>query len=145
MAFYNYRCDKCTIKDALLEKKEIFEDKRIYVYKEDEESCDLVWEERHGMMEDPVIRCPLCDKQRSKTLLGCETVFYVRGDGYLDKSGCKRDMNLYKLTKEDPYANMRQSGEADDLAQRLRNGGKHGYDKNGRRKTKFFTPDSGKK
>ena len=144
MAFYNYRCTKCTINDALLEKEEIFEEKKFYVYKEDAETCDLVWEERHGMTEDPVIRCPLCKKRCSKTMLGVETIFYVRGDGYLDKSGCKRDMNLYKLTKDDPYANMRQPGEADDLAQRLRNAGKIGYDKSGRKKTQVFLPNSKK-
>lgn len=64
---------------------------------------------------------------------------YTKGNGYMDKAGCHRDMNLYKLTKEDPYAHMRQPGEADDLAQKLRNAGKFGHDRHGNKTTKIWT------
>jgi hypothetical protein len=50
-------------------------------------------------------------------------VSYIRGNGWLDKEGRRRDMHLWKLKNDDPYANMRERGEADDMATRLRRGG----------------------
>ncbi len=71
--------------------------------------------------------CPRCNGTNCvKTLHGYgEVVGYVRGQGYLDVAGCKRDMNLCKLTEDDPYADMRQPGEVDDLKLKLKKGGRH--------------------
>jgi len=89
------------------------------------DKCDIVWTESHGMNEEPVIKCPKCGSHKThKTWLEAP-IFYVRGDGYLDKKGVQRDMNLYKLTKDDPYKKYRERGEKDDLAIRLKKAGQH--------------------
>jgi hypothetical protein len=77
--------------------------------------------------------CPRCQGSNcEKTFYGYQVLSYVRGDGYLDRAGCHRDMNLYKLTgtdergqSTDPYAEMRQPGEVDDLKVRLQRAGRH--------------------
>lgn len=70
--------------------------------------------------------CPRCNSNNcEKTLIGYDVIGYVRGDGYLDKLGCKRDMNVFKLTTDDPYAEYRLPGETDELVTRLRRAGKH--------------------
>jgi hypothetical protein len=38
-------------------------------------------------------------------------------------------MNLHTLVNNDPYAGMREKGEVDDMAQRLRAGGKRKVDR----------------
>lgn len=83
----------------------------------------LVWVVVHGMSESPEVKCPVCGSNASRVIRGASAT-YIRGNGYLDKRGCQRDMNLFKLTQEDPYGYMRQPGESDDLANRLRRGGK---------------------
>ena len=77
------------------------------------------------MNEKPKVKCPNCGSTKTAVTFITVPVFYIKGYGYCDKPGAYRDMNLYKLMKEDPYASMRQPGEKDDLAQRLRAGGKH--------------------
>jgi len=145
MPWYNYLCETCTLSDAV---EEVEEDgvlhletkieKKVQIDFRKDGAQPLVWEERHSIFDDPEISCPCCGVVCKKTMIGVEVVSYVRGDGYLDKQGCTRDMNLYKLMKEDPYGHMRQAGEKDDLAQKLRNAGKIGYDRHGNRKTSYF-------
>ena len=122
MAIYNYRCtNDCKHDDLEKHKGDIVEDIQIV------KGGDLVWEVKHGMLEDPEIKCPLCGGAAEKTYQGTPTpVSYIRGNGYLDKAGCKRDMDLFKLeNNEDPYAGMRQPGEVDHIKDKLRRGGKH--------------------
>ena len=149
MASYNYMCGCCKYSDlddwGEKDPKEVLRNlfgKKVCVYAENEDwdSSRLVWEEWHSFSENPEIICPNCDSKASRTLLGVKVSFYIRGDGMAkDKQGARRDMHLHKLVNDDPYAYMRESGEADDLAQRLRRAGKHGYDGNGRPKTQYFT------
>ena len=124
MPTYNYRCTKeCTDKDLRKAKKEIKLAGTLMFAK----SGELVWEERHPMSKNPKIKCPLCGAKAVKTFL-CATMpeHYIRGNGYLDKAGCRRDMDLFKLQKgEDPYGHMRQPGEVDHIKDKLRRGGKH--------------------
>jgi hypothetical protein len=129
MANYNYRCTE----DCLL--KDLPDDKHDGLILMSTRGGELVWEVSHGMSEEPDIKCPLCGAEAIKTLLGVPfPEAYIRGNCYLDKEGCRRDMDLYKLNKgQDPYAHMRQPGELDDLKNRLRRGGKHNP------KTKYFT------
>lgn len=87
--------------------------------------CDLIFEVIHKMNESPQIKCQECGLICQKTLEGVNITTYTRGYGYCDKSGCKRDMDLYKLQKDDPYKRHRTSGEADYIASNLRKGGKH--------------------
>lgn len=100
---YNYQCEDCST-----------------------ERKPLVFEVKHGMHEKPVVTCPKCGKHNTAiTFIGVTPPpFYVRGYGWLDVKGRRRDMNLHKLVNDDPYKNMRQPGEKDDLAHKLRKGGK---------------------
>jgi predicted nucleic acid-binding Zn ribbon protein len=130
MPTYNYRCTKeCTIEDLKKAKETV--SKPLMAAK----SGELVWEETHPMSKNPKIKCPLCNAKAVKTFL-CTTMpeHYIRGNGYLDKAGCRRDMDLFKLQKgEDPYGHMRQPGEVDHIKDTLKRGGKHNP------KTKYFT------
>lgn len=121
MPRYHYLCADCeqraaTIKGASLTNDELLE---------------VVFETMHQMFPtDAELAeariCPCCNSQNTeKTMLGTNIVCYVRGNGYLDKAGCHRDMNLHKLMTDDPYAGMREPGEANDLADRLRKSGQH--------------------
>lgn len=90
----------------------------------------VVFEVQHGMTETPDIKCPECEGSK------CERAYiekgpmgWTRGYGWLDVKGRRRDMNLHTLTNNDPYAGMREKGEADDMAQRLRAGGKRKVDR----------------
>ncbi len=77
--------------------------------------------------------CPRCDSTNAvKTYYGYKVLSYIRGNGYLDRAGCHRDMNLHQLTGTDdkgqpldPYDHMRQPGEVEDLKVRLKRAGQH--------------------
>jgi hypothetical protein len=116
MPRYNYACQSgCKLSDVKSELKDVV----IIVAK----SGRLIWEEAHSIKITPSIKCPLCRGAASITLEGVlAPVSYIRGYGYLDKAGCRRNMNLHKLTTDDPYAHMRERGEADDLKCRLKKG-----------------------
>ena len=104
MASYHYLCNKCSIGKKY-----------------------LVFEVTHGMNEKPKVKCPKCGKTDTEvTWIGVEPpIFYTRGYGWLDVAGRRRDMHLWKLQNDDPYKSIRPRGEKDDLAQKLRSGGKH--------------------
>ena len=90
----------------------------------------VVFEVSHSMNEKPQIKCPLCKgKNTEKAYIENCTTIYTKGYGWLDKRGRRRDMNLHKLVNDDPYKGMREKGEQEDLAQRLRTGGRHQADK----------------
>jgi len=87
--------------------------------------CEHLFEVVHRMHETPEIKCPKCSCKAEHTLMGQNISVYVRGDGIVkDRAGAKRDMDLYHLTCNDPYAVHRVPGEKDELANRLRRGGK---------------------
>ncbi len=79
----------------------------------------------HGMNEKPHVICPKCGGKNTEKTFTQSTEFYTRGYGYKDRKGCQRDQNLFKLMTDDPYKKMREPGEAEDLAKKLRRGGKH--------------------
>jgi hypothetical protein len=103
----------------------------------EEELPECLFETRHGMNPEPAElerarTCPRCQGTDTiKTYDGYNLHAYVRGYGYLDKAGCHRDMNVYKLEHEDPYARadslagLRAPGEVDDLKHRLKKAGRH--------------------
>lgn len=84
----------------------------------------LIWVVNHPMNDKPELKCPLCESAARKVIQKVGAT-YIRGNGYLDKKGCTRDMNLYKLQKDDPYGHMRQPGEKDDLMHRIKKAGQH--------------------
>jgi hypothetical protein len=130
MPTYNYCCSKeCTLSDLEKLKKEITTESTLMISKDG----ILVWEEKHSMSATPKIKCPVCGAKAVKTFLCTHMpVCYTRGYGYLDKAGCRRDMDLFKLQKgEDPYGHMRQPGEVDHIKDQLRRGKKS--------KPKYFT------
>ena len=75
------------------------------------------------MSEDPEILCPACGTKAIKVIVRTP-IAYFRGYGYLDKKGCHRDMNLHKLSTDDPYDYMRQPGEVDHMKDQIRKGGR---------------------
>ncbi len=140
MPRYNYMCSKeCKFGDALkpdfngLDLQELFGKptpalytERGFTQKEQILESRIVWEVSHSIAESPEILCPHCGAKAQRTMLGINTTFYFRGEGLVrDKAGARRDMNLHTLLNDDPYAHMRQPGEVDDMANRLRKGGQH--------------------
>jgi len=70
--------------------------------------------------------CPRCNgKDTAQAFHHNSYSGYVRGDGYLDKEGARRDMNVYTLQNNDPYAPMREPGEVDHKIVEFKNAGKH--------------------
>jgi putative FmdB family regulatory protein len=102
MPLYDYRCQVCST------DKEPF-----------------TWVVQHGMDEKPIVTCPQCGGKDTEKTFTTVTEGWIRGYGWLDKSGRQRDMHLHKLMNDDPYRHMRQPGEKDELAASLRKGGKH--------------------
>lgn len=130
MPYYNYACLDC-------EQKALKKLKRELTPLEYEEL--VLFETRHAIepskeeLLDATI-CPRCNGNNcAKSLYDNNVIGYIRGNGFLDTAGAKRDMNLFHLTREDPYAEYRQPGEVEEMKNKLRNGGKHDP------KTKYFT------
>lgn len=105
------------------------------------------------------IECPVCGKKMTKTTTFRGHMF-VSGGGWRDKEGARRDMHKWTLQNKDPYDHMRQSGEVDDMVQRLEKVGKHDspasenkilsngewvdadeYNKREREKSDYFDPE----
>jgi hypothetical protein len=71
------------------------------------------------------LKCPRCSStDAEKTLIGANFTTFVRGYGWLDKAGVKRDMHIHKLMTDDPYAQYRQSGEVSHIKENLQKKGK---------------------
>ena len=135
---YYYKCKKtdengCKLSDLPDEfyegrmKVEVALDSRSMKKNEEgriDPSSSLIWTVNHPMIECPEIKCPLCGDKATR-IIGNSTEFYFRGNKYLDKLGCQRDMNLHKLQRDDPYGYMREPGEKDHLVDKLRKGGRH--------------------
>jgi len=84
----------------------------------------VVFEVSHSIHEQPEIICPACNKKNCEHIILTASKHWVRGNGWLDVKGRQRDLNRHTLANNDPYAHMRESGEADDLMVRLKNDGK---------------------
>jgi len=91
------------------------------------DECKIIFEVQHGIHEKPEVVCPQCKKPAQRRYTMPEV--YVRGYGWCDKKGAQRDMNLWKLNNEDPYARIRPPGDKSDLADKLRKGGKRATNK----------------
>jgi len=69
--------------------------------------------------------CPLCGGDRTRKVFGIETS-YIRGYGFTDKAGVKRDMDLHAMmTGQDPYKEHRKMGEARDVITNLQRDREH--------------------
>ena len=128
---YNYYCrDKeCTVDNY---RSSTADGMTIRVRRGDDiGSQPLVWEECHGMHEAPIVKCPACGGIAVKHLGFNTGTFYIRGNGFLDRDGCRREMALHHLEGKDedgtplnPYEEHYQSGEKDHIRQMLKRGGK---------------------
>lgn len=140
MPYYNYHCLDC-LRSAKQEyqKNDNPELSIDEVQLPDNLYQNQLYEVRHMLTAtkeelDELCKCPKCGGVNyEKSIYGLNVISYTRGYGYLDKKGCTRDMNKYKLVNEDPYAQYRQPGEVDHLKDKLDKAGKHDP------KTKFFT------
>lgn len=142
---YHYRCAKdpetrCTLRnlaDSQIEFEfEIAINSHLIEFTEEGDvklESPLVWVVNHLMDQTPDVKCLVC-LGNAQMIIQKQQNAYIRGNGYLDTSGCRRDMNLYKLMTNDPYGHMRQSGERDHLMDKMRKGGK--FDP----KTKHYVP-----
>lgn len=147
---YNYHCLDCE-KVALTE----YADEVVMVAQigEDEEQPQLpaelyeefvLFETSHAMNPTPeelheAIECPRCHGHNcEKTMYGSNITSYIKGYGWLDRKGAKRDMNRCKLKEDDPYAPYRVAGEVDHIDTQLKKEGQ--YDP----KTKHFLAGNGK-
>jgi hypothetical protein len=126
MPRYNYICKKCGDKaNAVHGVKDIFD-----LPTEVLES-EVLFETSHSMEPtseelEEAAKCPRCDSVDCvKTAHGNNIHSYIRGYGWLDKAGAKRDMNKYTLMTDDPYAEHRMPGEVDHIKVELEKQGRH--------------------
>lgn len=122
---YNYICYDCKNKITEEVGREPTSEELLGT----EDTPGAVFETCHGMSADEdeiyeASECPMCDSHNTeKTQLGANAAYvYSKGYGWLDRRGIKRDMNLCKLTEDDPYKQYRVAGEVDDLTTRLKKG-----------------------
>jgi len=112
---YNYECTKsCLVKNVPKDIK-----KNLLI--EPHPDGLLIWTVQHGINEDPKLTCPLCNSEARRSWYGIKLQTFVRGNCYLNKDDCRRQMDLRLLEAgQDPYKHMRQPGEVDDLKSKLK-------------------------
>lgn len=133
MPFYDYQCNK----------------------------CEHVWEEMHGMTEEPKILCPECESKETMKLIAAPN-HIVKGNGRWEqmkidpvhRACMKRDMNLHQLQHDDPYADYRKSQlggdeavqyDKDGIKARLNKIGTRNHDLDGNYTGKTYLPTGKKK
>ena len=129
MPFYDYACSDCEeAAQADLERE----------LSSEEYDEMVLFETTHSMnpskkeLKEATL-CPRCNGNNcSKSLKNTNARGYIRGNGFLDRAGARRDMHLYHLTQDDPYSEYRQPGEVDDMKIKLKRAGTHDP------KTKYF-------
>jgi hypothetical protein len=69
--------------------------------------------------------CLECGGRNLIKVFGIETS-YIRGYGFLDKQGVKRDMDMHLMVKnQDPYAEHRKPGEKREVIRKLQKAKEH--------------------
>lgn len=122
MPRYDYACADC-------EKVALERLKRDLTSEEYDEL--VLFETSHSMDPTPeelqeAMTCPRCNGTNcERSMKNSNVIGYMRGNGYLDKAGARRDMNLFHLTQDDPYAEYRQPGEVDEMKSKLKRAGQH--------------------
>ena len=134
MPRYNYLCKDCENKADKRFGKKITQGQ----FEE-----NVLFETSHAMepTEEELLeakKCPRCGGTNCEICLyGTEVRSYIRGYGWRDKEGARRDMHSYTLANDDPYAQYRVPGEVDDMQQKLKRAGQHGS-----AKPKHFVQDN---
>ncbi len=123
MPRYNYLCKDCEEKATKKFGEQMTQE---------EFEAHVLFETSHAMepAEEELAeakKCPRCGGTNCEICIyGTEVHSYIRGYGWLDKDGARRDMHSFTLTNNDPYAQYRVPGEVDDMKQKLRRAGQHG-------------------
>jgi hypothetical protein len=132
MPRYNYECTNCLKKalkkhaDKLTGHDDLSSGLPPEIFEE-----EVLFETSHSMnpSEEELKEartCPRCGSIKcEKTQYGSQIHSYVRGYGWLDREGAKRDMNKFKLVQDDPYAEHRVPGEVDHIKRTLEKEGQH--------------------
>lgn len=146
MPRYNYECLTC--------KDRAYKEKAIYLVINNSGDKELpldlyeelvLFETIHSINADDeelrlAVECPRCGgRECSRTVYGSNIVSFIKGYGFLDKAGARRDMNRYKLATDDPYAQYRVPGEVEHIDSTLKKQGQHDP------KTKHFLTASSSK
>ena len=129
MPRYNYECLTCLqqalikhfgdqeISEDLILPDEIYENEVLF---ETSHPMEPTNEELHTATE-----CPRCGGHDCKRVYyNYDIHSYIRGYGWLDKAGIKRDMNKHTLMNNDPYAQYRTPGEVEHIKSSLEKSGK---------------------
>lgn len=142
---YNYHCFDCEKKAHEEHADKVFEDGSGQICLPDELYEELVlFETSHSMEPTPeelreATKCPRCGGNNcEKNFHGTQIHGYIRGYGWLDRAGAKRDMNRHKLANDDPYAQYRVPGEVDHIDDNLRKEGQHDP-----KRKHYLAPDKG--
>jgi hypothetical protein len=123
MPRYQYCCEDCNYDDHL--KDDIIKEwGEMGFHPETSEFLFIVECKMDDKPKSP--KCPRCGgTDTSVSYTDLDLVCYVRGNGIVkDIAGARRDMHRHKLLNEDPYADMRQSGEVDHLSDKFERAGR---------------------
>jgi hypothetical protein len=124
MPHYIYACNDCA-----LSYQNMVERGAVEATEANQESL-VLFETAHRMnpTEEELSKalvCPRCQSTNAtKSMHGSSFTTYVRGYGWLDKSGVARDRNTYTLLNNDPYAQYRQGDEISQIKETLQKKGK---------------------
>lgn len=130
MTNYNYHCHDCQEIAFEQHADKLFEgnDGQLQLPAELYEEL-VLFETSHSMQPSEqelheATECPRCHGHNcEKTFYGVQIHGYVRGYGWLDRAGVKRDMHRYTLANNDPYAQYRVSGEVEHIDTQLKKEG----------------------
>lgn len=131
MPVYVYQCKKCLSG---------FSQEQLDKMDTDTYGQSVLFETIHSVkpsdkeLKEAVV-CPRCnDNDCEISFSGTKVHSYVRGYGWKDKAGARRDMNVFHLDNDDPYSNHRVPGEVEHIRSNLKKGGKRNPH------TKIFVP-----
>jgi len=111
-------CEQKAIQAGIGEKTESYPELVLY-----ETSHPMVPSDQELL--DAVV-CPRCGSTKGeKSFHDYNIQCYIRGNGFLDRAGTRRDMDIHTITKNDPFAEHRVSGEVDQVVSDMRKADKH--------------------
>lgn len=132
MPRYNYECNACKTKAYKANDSRMVvngsgdKELPIELYEE-----LILFETIHSINADEqelynALECPRCgSRDCTRTVYGAQIIGFIKGYGFLDKAGARRDMNRYKLATDDPYAQYRVPGEVEHIDSTLKKQGQH--------------------
>lgn len=132
MPRYNYECNACrdqaysTNAESLIINNSGDKELPLDLYEE-----LVLFETYHSINPnkkelEEALECPRCGGHDcTRTVYGAQITGFIKGYGFLDKEGARRDMNRFKLATDDPYAQYRVPGEVDHIDSTLKKQGQH--------------------